>query len=85
MAVSWYGRSEEAYDDRGGRISFVDITDWSQGTLMYRQVPLVDENMLTFENIHVGGLAYQDRLIHVPDSKSGMRKVYTFQSITSSK
>lgn len=81
MAVSWYGREEEAYNDRGARIAFVDCSDL-QGTseLRYRHVLLVDENYNTFPDLHAGGLASKgsDGLIHVPDSRSGSKKIYTF-------
>lgn len=80
IAVSWYGREEEAYNDRGARIAFVDCTDL-KGTsdLKYRHVLLVDESYNTFPDLHAGGLVSTgDGLIHVPDSRNGSKKVYTF-------
>jgi hypothetical protein len=81
IAVSWYGREEEAYNNRGARIAFVDCTDL-KGTsdLKYRHVLLVDENYNTFPDLHAGGLVSTgDGLVHVPDSRSGYgKKVYTF-------
>jgi hypothetical protein len=73
MAVSWYGREEELYDNRGVRIAFVDLS-----TMMYRLVLLVDENYKTFQGMHSGGLVYYDNYIHVPDSRSGTKKIYQF-------
>jgi hypothetical protein len=73
--VSWYGRSQENYENRGVRLSFVDL-----GSLYYRHILLVDENYATFENMHAGGIAYvaDCNCVHVPDSRSGTKKVYTF-------
>jgi hypothetical protein len=83
IAVSWYGREEEGYDNRGARIAFVDCTDLT-GTsdLLYRHVLLVDENYNTFPDLHAGGLVSSgDGLIHVPDSRGGYgNKVYTFST-----
>lgn len=78
MAVSWYGRDQEEYADRGARVSFVDITDLSD--IKYRHVLLVDENYKTFQGMHAGGLAFsqEDGMLHVPDSRSGTKMVYTF-------
>lgn len=79
IAVSWYGREEEAYDDRGVRVAFVDVSD-IQGTsdIMYRHVLLVDEKYKTFVNMHGGGLVQNGDLLHVPDSRVGENKVHTF-------
>lgn len=83
-AVSWYGRSEADYSDRGARISFVNIQESlevNSSTVEYRHVLLVDENYNTFEGMHAGGLACAgDNYIHVPDSRSGTKKVYTFST-----
>lgn len=81
VAVSWYGRSQEDYSNRGVRISFVNMPDnfTSTSTVSYRHVLLVDEQLNTFPSMHAGGLASaDDGLIHVPDSRSGTKKVYTF-------
>ena len=81
VAVSWYGRSQEDYSNRGVRISFVNMPDnsTSTSTVTYRHVLLVDEQLNTFPSMHAGGLASaEDGLIHVPDSRSGTKKVYTF-------
>mmetsp|Transcript_26396 Transcript_26396/g.49518 ORF Transcript_26396/g.49518 Transcript_26396/m.49518 type:complete len:364 (+) Transcript_26396:40-1131(+) len=84
VAVSWYGRSQEDYSDRGARISIVNIQeslDSNSSSVQYRHVLLVDENYNTFEGIHAGGLACAgDNYIHVPDSRSGTKKVYTFST-----
>ena len=79
MAVSWYGRDQEGYADRGARIAFVDISEFS-AEFMYRHVLLVDENYKTFEGLHAGGLAVSpiDGLLHVPDSRSGNTMVHLF-------
>ena len=76
VLVSWYGRSEEDYANRGVRISCVDIT--SASNILYRHVLLVDENYETFDNMHAGGLVLLGNLLHVPDSRSGAKRVYTF-------
>jgi hypothetical protein len=84
VAVSWYGRSEADYSDRGARISFVNIQDSlesNSSSVKYRHVLLVDENYNTFPGMHAGGLACAgDKYIHVPDSRSGTKKVYTFST-----
>mmetsp|Transcript_1620 Transcript_1620/g.2570 ORF Transcript_1620/g.2570 Transcript_1620/m.2570 type:complete len:354 (-) Transcript_1620:233-1294(-) len=76
LVVSWYGREQEGYDNRGVRLSFVDYSDINN--ILYRHVLLVDEDYRTFEGMHGGGLFAVDDLIHVPDSRSGTKKVYTF-------
>lgn len=80
MAVSWYGRDEEGYANRGARVSFVDISN--SKSMYYRHILLVDEKYKTFEGLHAGGLAVspKDGLLHVPDSRSGTKKVYTFDT-----
>lgn len=75
VLVSWYGRSEEEYENRGVRVSCVDITS---DDIFYRHVLLVDENYMTFENMHGGGLVLIENILHVPDSRSGTKRVYTF-------
>jgi hypothetical protein len=80
IAVSWYSRSDETVN-AGSRISFVNVSnDKSDTTFDYRHVLLVDENYNTFSGMHAGGLAYYKGLIHVPDSRSGTKKVYTFST-----
>lgn len=76
IAASWYGREQEGYENRGVRIAFVDISNSS--AIKYRHVLLVDENYDTFPSLHGGGLVYKDGLLHVPDSRSGTKKVFTF-------
>lgn len=83
MAVSWYGRSQENYSNRGVRISFIDVRVnlTSSSPLSYRHVLLVDESFNTFPDMHAGGLACAgDEYIHVPDSRSGTKKVYIFST-----
>ncbi|HLV42383.1 MAG TPA: T9SS type A sorting domain-containing protein [Brumimicrobium sp.] len=77
IGVSWYGREDEEYGDRGSRVSFVDVSDMEN--IKYRHVLLVDENYKTFENIHVGGLMYKDDTLYIPDTRSGSsKKLYGF-------
>lgn len=76
MAVSWYGRSSQNYEDRGARVSIVDLTD--ENNLVYRHVLLVDENYNTFPDMHAGGLAYINDTLYVPDSRSGGKYILRF-------
>lgn len=76
IAVSWYGRDDAGYANRGVRLSFMDVTNMD--SFAYRHVLLVDENLKTFEGMHGGGVMHSDGLIHVPDSRSSTNKVYTF-------
>ena len=65
--VSWYGRKDEGYAERGGRISFVDISGMQQQSTnhySYRHVLLVDEHFCTLPNIHVGGIEQQNGIVH---------------------
>lgn len=93
IIVSWYGREQENYENRGVRIALVDISG-TKGTtstttssnssatseVKYRQILLIDENDHTFEGMHGGGLAFSndEESIHVPDSRSGTKQIYTF-------
>lgn len=77
IAVSWYGRSQANYSNRGGRISLVDISDMNN--IKYRHILLVDENYNALSGIHVGGLFYKNDTIYVPDTRSGSNKrIYGF-------
>ncbi len=86
--ISWYGRADEGYADRGGRVSFVNVTDMliddffedmSDITLYnYRHVLLVDENFCTLPSIHVGGIEYQNGTLHVADSRKGEQAIIEF-------
>jgi hypothetical protein len=76
IVVSWYGREDQGYSNRGVRISFVDVTNFN--AITYRHVLLVDEQYHTFEGMHGGGVMYSGGFIHIPDSRSGTKKVYTF-------
>ena len=86
LAVSWYGRKRDSdnptnYENRGVRISFVDVT--SMDNIKYRHVLLVDENHNTFKGMHAGGLVYKNGELHVPDSRSstsvnGFYKIHVF-------
>jgi hypothetical protein len=76
LLVSWYGRKEADYENRGVRISAVDVTNMSQ--VKYRHILLVDENLNTFEDMHAGGLVYRKGKLHVPDSRAGAKKIYVF-------
>lgn len=83
MIATWYGRSQENYDNRGVRISLVDVTDMSANskTLMYRHILLVDEDFNTFPGLHGGGVVFEGSdTIHVPDSRGGNKKIFTFST-----
>lgn len=77
IAVSWYGRKQENHENRGARISFVDITNMD--SISYCHVLLVDENNKTFSGIHAGGLLFKDDTLYIPDTrKEGENKIYGF-------
>lgn len=86
--ISWYGRADEGYADRGGRVSFVNVTgmptdefveDIPDITLYnYRHVLLVDENFCTLPSIHVGGIEYQNGTLYVADSRKGQQAIIEF-------
>ena len=76
IAVSWYGRSNQGYEDRGARISFVDLTD--ENNLVYRHVLLVDDNYNTFPDLHAGGITYVNDTLYVGDSRSGGKYLLRF-------
>ena len=81
VLVSWYGRKDEGYADRGARISFVDVTKMHSiaAKYPYRHVLLVDENFCTFPNIHAGGIEVTDNhLLHVADSRKGQQGIRVF-------
>ena len=77
LIVSWYGRKEANYQNRGVRISLVDVTNMNN--IKYRHILLVDENNKTFENLHAGGLVLKNGKLHVPDSRSSSKYlIHTF-------
>jgi hypothetical protein len=77
LIISWYGRKEANYQNRGVRISLVDITNMDK--IKYRHILLVDSNNQTFENLHAGGLVLKNGILHVPDSRSSNNYViHTF-------
>ena len=88
--VSWYGRAEEGYANRGGRISFVDVStmqhEGNTGTLTmttdqyysYTHVLLVDNNYCTLPNIHVGGIEQVNGTLYVADSRDGEMNILGF-------
>ena len=43
LAVSWYGRAGESYENRDVRVSFADVTDMD--SIHYRHVLLIDEEL----------------------------------------
>jgi len=65
LLVSWYGRGR--YAGRGARVSFIDVSDIKN--VKYRHVLLVDENKKTFSGLHAGGLAINNGVLHVADSR----------------
>lgn len=76
IVVSWYGRKEVDYADRGVRLSFADVTDMSR--VRYRHVLLVDPGYRTFTDMHGGGIAYRSGSIYVADSREGAKKLRVF-------
>ena len=80
VLVSWYGRKDEDYADRGGRISFVNVgTNYS--SYFYAHVLLVDYNFCTLPNIHVGGIEQQNGTLYVADSRKGMQRILQFDLV----
>ena len=93
VLVSWYGRKDEGYSNRGGRISFVNISDMnmhdqndetttpsspSSTEYFYTHVLLVDMNGCTLDNIHVGGIEQRNGTLYVADSRKGQQKILEF-------
>mmetsp|Transcript_8700 Transcript_8700/g.14289 ORF Transcript_8700/g.14289 Transcript_8700/m.14289 type:complete len:477 (+) Transcript_8700:37-1467(+) len=86
--ISWYGRADEGYAGRGGRVSFVNVTDMPIDEFLtdtseipfynYRHVLLVDESFCTLPNIHVGGIEYQNGTLYVADSRKGQQAIIEF-------
>ncbi|KAL7445903.1 hypothetical protein ACHAXM_011722 [Skeletonema potamos] len=86
--ISWYGRADEGYADRGGRVSFVNLTDMPINKLLtgipevpfysYRHVLLVDNSFCTLPSIHVGGIEYQNGILYVADSRKGQQAIIEF-------
>lgn len=85
VLVSWYGRKDEGYADRGARISFVDVTKMHSITAKYpyRHVLLVDENFCTLPSIHAGGIEVtNNNLLYVADSRQGQQGIRVFDIAT---
>ena len=80
VLVSWYGRKEEGYANRGARISFVDVTAMHSiaAKYSYRHVLLVDEHFCTLPKIHAGGIEERNGLIYVADSRKGQQGIRVF-------
>ena len=90
VLISWYGRKDEGYANRGGRITFVDITQMDQQQQCYSgsnsncsypyvHVLLVDANYCTLPNIHVGGIEAVNGTLYVADSRNGVDQILQFQ------
>ncbi|KAL7541002.1 hypothetical protein ACHAXR_010545 [Thalassiosira sp. AJA248-18] len=84
VLVSWYGRKDEGYSNRGGRISFVDISQMQQNTTSfpYCHVLLVDEHFCSLPKIHVGGIEQQNGTLYVADSRKGMQSILEFDIVS---
>lgn len=90
VLVSWYGRKDEGYSDRGGRISIVGIPEslgrneshqdeaMAPREYLYTHVLLVDENFCTLPNIHVGGIEQRNGTLYVADSRKGRQSILEF-------
>jgi hypothetical protein len=86
--ISWYGRADEGYADRGGRVSFVNLTDMPIDKFLtnvpevpfysYIHVLLVDKSFCTLPNIHAGGIEYQNGKLYVADSRKGHQSIIEF-------
>jgi len=76
LAVSWYGRKKMHYENRGVRISFVDITN--KNFIKYRHVLLVDKEYNTYNKMHGGGIVYINNTLHVADSRHGKKEIHVF-------
>ena len=85
VIVSWYGRSEGSYSNRGARISVIDITRLATAPAdnNYRHILLLDKDKKTFANsqlsgdkgtMHAGGIVAIDGKLHVADSRRGNPK-----------
>ena len=86
VLVSWYGRKDEGYSDRGARISFVDTTAMHSiaAKYPYRHVLLVDENYCTLPSIHAGGIeVVNNTFLYVADSREGQQGIRVFDMKTS--
>jgi len=77
LLVSWYGRSQASYENRGARVSFVDVTNMS--SIKYRHVLLVDKNYKTFKGTHAGGLAIHNNKLYVPETTDGKKVINVFR------
>ena len=84
VLVSWYGRKDEGYAERGARISFVDVSEMHSIAALYpyRHVLLVDENFCTLPSIHAGGIEFQNGKLYVADSRKGQQAVLVFDVFT---
>lgn len=87
VLISWYGRKDEGYAQRGGRVSFVDVSDMKvqQKTTpkySYCHVLLVDANFCTLPSIHVGGIEQQNGTLYVADSRKGVQSILEFDIAT---
>ena len=85
--ISWYGRKDEGYANRGGRISFVDISEMNNNiqqrmlrpkVYQYTHVLLVDQNFCTLPNIHVGGIEQKNGTLYVADSRKEQQAILEF-------
>jgi hypothetical protein len=93
VLVSWYGRADEGYGDRGGRVSFVDVSRMQSrrrrdGTTTsttayypYEHVLLVDERFCTLPSIHVGGIEHVNGTLYVADSRKDQHKILEFDLV----
>lgn len=80
IIVSWYGRKQKKYENRGARISVVDITQLERDPSVnnYRHILLVDKNKNTFPGMHAGGIVALNGKIHVADSRGEHKVIRVF-------
>lgn len=76
IIVSWYGRKEAGYNNRGSKISVVDITN--KKLISYRHILLINKHNEAFMGMHAGGLVYLNGKLHVPDTRKGKKKIHVF-------
>ncbi|MEZ4379891.1 MAG: hypothetical protein R3A79_00985 [Nannocystaceae bacterium] len=90
IAVSWYNKPDynnPPGEDKGSRLSFVDVTDLDKGAVPYEHVLLVDPfddgGTPNFRpvRLHVGGIAWVGRYIYAVDTMKGLRLFDTSRMI----
>lgn len=76
LVVSWYDVEDGYEDNRGARVSFVNITNMN--SITYRHVLLVDSSLCTFPGLGAGGLCVVGDTLYVADSREGTCQILKF-------